>query len=102
MKISALRDMVKKDYGVYISKDMAYRAKNKALELIDGHHEKQYLRLRDYLQTVLNTNPGSRCIVNTIVNPDPKKNPRFHGLFYCLHAQVEGFLQGCRPFIGKM
>jgi hypothetical protein len=102
MKISAFIDMVRKDYGVSISKHMTYRAKNKALVSINGNHEQQYLRLRDYLETVLKTNPGSRCIVNTIVNQDPQKNPRFHGLFFCLHAQVEGFLQGCRPFIGKI
>jgi hypothetical protein len=101
MKITALIDMVKRDHGVSISTHMAYRAKNKALEVIDGHHESQYYRIRDYLQTVMNTNPGSRCIVNTIVNQIPQKNPRFHGLFYFLNAQVQGFLEGCRPFIGK-
>jgi hypothetical protein len=101
MKIGALIDMVKRQHGITISKIMAYRAKNKALEAIDGHHESQYYRIRDYLQTVINTNPGSRCIVNTIINTDPRKNPRFHGLFYCLNAQVQGFLEGCRPFIGK-
>jgi len=101
MKVGALIDKVMRQYGVSISKHMAYRAKRKALEVIDGHHQSQYFRIRDYLQTVLNTNPGSRCIVNTIVNQDPRKNPRFHGLFYCLNAQVQGFLEGCRPFIGK-
>uniref|UniRef100_A0ACD5VMN3 Uncharacterized protein n=1 Tax=Avena sativa TaxID=4498 RepID=A0ACD5VMN3_AVESA len=30
----------------------------------------------------------------------PEKNPRFHGLFFSLHAQIEGFKNGCRPFIG--
>jgi hypothetical protein len=102
MKSGALIDKVIKQYGVSISKHMAYRAKRKALEVVDGHHQSQYFRIRDYLRTVLNTNPGSRCIVNTIVNPDPRKNPRFHGLFYCLNAQVQGFLEGCRPFIGKI
>ena len=101
MKITALIDMVTRDYGVSISKHMAYRARNKALLEIVGHHEHQYYSIRDYLQTVLNTNPGrSRCIVDVILNPNPQKNPRFHGLFYCPHAQVEGFLEGCRPFIG--
>jgi hypothetical protein len=27
-------------------------------------------------------------------------SPRFHGLFFCVNAAREGFLQGCRPFIG--
>jgi hypothetical protein len=100
MKVKALIDMVKRDYGVEVSKHMAYRAKNKALENLEVQQKSQYLRIRDYLQTVIDCNPGSRCIVHTIANPDPQKNPRFHGLFFCLHAQIHGFLEGCRPFIG--
>jgi hypothetical protein len=61
------------------------------------------MRLRDYLQTVIDTNPGSRCIVTTkMLLEHPSKNPRFHGLFYCLGASIEGFLKGCRPFFGEL
>ena len=102
MKVKALIDMVKRDYGVEVSKHMAYRAKNKALENVEWRQKSQYFRISDYLQTVIDCNPGSRCIVQTIANPDPQKNPRFHGLFFCLHAQIRGFLDGCRPFIGKL
>ena len=83
---------------------MAYRAKNKALEAIQGHADEQYLRIKDYLQTVMDKNNGSRCHVATILPVkkanQPQKNPRFHGLFFALHAQIEGFKNGCRPFIG--
>ena len=53
------------------------------------------------MQAVLDTNPGNRCIVTTkqlLEHPSP--NPRFHGLFMCFAASKEGFLNGCRPFIG--
>ena len=50
---------------------------------------------------MLDTNPGSRCIVTTKhLKTHPSINPRFHGLFMCLNACKEGFLNGCRPFIG--
>ena len=88
MKVKAFIAMVKRDYGVEVSKHMAYRAKNKALENLRWH-QSQYLRIRDYLQTVIHCNPGSRCVVQTMTNSDPQKNPRFHGLFFCLHAQVQ-------------
>jgi len=101
MKVKSLVDMVMRDHGVKVTFTMAYRAKNRALEAVDGHLKKQYLRIRDYLQTVIDKNPGSRCIVTTILNPDPQKNPRFHGLFFATNAQVQGFLNGCRPFIGE-
>jgi hypothetical protein len=72
------------------------------------------LRIRDYLQTVIDINPGSRCIVTTRNGPteeqlEAMKNgqmvdicyrPRFHGLFFCVNAARQGFLDGCRPFIG--
>ena len=35
------------------------------------------------------------------ISNKPEKNPRFHGLFFCLHAQIEGFKNGFWPFIGK-
>lgn len=98
-KITSMMDAVMRKYGVDISKIMAYRARSKADEVVLGNHKKQYLRIKDYLQTVLNKNPGSRCIVSTYNPYPPGNNPRFKGLFICLNAQIEGFKYGCRPFI---
>src|SRR4051812_12821940 len=68
---------------------------------VSGDMKGQYTRFRDYLQAVLDTNPGSRCIVTTReLELHPSPNPRFHYMFYCLNASKEGFLNGCRPFIG--
>ncbi|XP_073355382.1 uncharacterized protein [Aegilops tauschii subsp. strangulata] len=53
-------------YGVDVPKAMAYRAKNLAVEAVLGDHKKQYPRLRDYAQTVMDTNPGSRVVVSTL------------------------------------
>ncbi|KAK1644044.1 hypothetical protein QYE76_061849 [Lolium multiflorum] len=55
-----------------------------------------------------------KCIVTTVTGPTDEQveamkkgqmvnisySPRFHGLFFCVNAAREGFLQGCRPFIG--
>uniref|UniRef100_A0A8R7TCW3 MULE transposase domain-containing protein n=1 Tax=Triticum urartu TaxID=4572 RepID=A0A8R7TCW3_TRIUA len=80
---------------------MAYRARKQALKVVQGDQRGQYTRIRDYLQAVLDTNLGSRCVVTTEHLPQhPSKNSTFHGLFYCLNACKEGFLNGCRPFIG--
>ena len=99
--IQTLIDKTKEKYGVEVGKMMAYRARQQALCIVQGDQEAQYTRIRDYLQAVLDTNPGSRCIVTTrVVREHPSKNPRFHRLFICLAAQREGFLKGYRPFIG--
>ena len=100
--VDALIKKTKTKFSVDVSRSVAYRARRKAVDVVQGDHKQQYLRLRDYLQAVLDTNPGSRCIVTTFVDPEnPAPTPRFKYMFYCLAASKEGFLNGCRPFIGK-
>uniref|UniRef100_A0ACD5X716 Uncharacterized protein n=1 Tax=Avena sativa TaxID=4498 RepID=A0ACD5X716_AVESA len=100
-KVDTIIENAKLKYGVAVPKTMAYRAKNEAVRIVLGDHVEQYKRLRDYLQTVLDTNSGSRCIVTTkTLAEHPSKNPRFHGMFMALGASIQGFLNGCRPFIG--
>ncbi|KAE8771711.1 WD repeat-containing protein 43 [Hordeum vulgare] len=99
--IDTVIDKTKEKFGVEVGKMKAYRARQQALSVVKGDHETQYTRIRDYLQAVLDTKPGSRCIVTTrVVTEHPSKNPRFHRLFSCLAVQRDGFLTGCRPFIG--
>jgi hypothetical protein len=89
-----------KDFGVQVHKRMAYRARTQAIGMVMGDHKKQYYMIRDYLQTIIDKNPGSRCIVTIVTGPteeqeeamkrgevvDISYNPRFHGLFYCVSA----------------
>ena len=48
--------------------------KNLAVEAVLGDHKKQYPRLRDYAQTVMDTNPGSRVVVTTVTPAPTKKS----------------------------
>jgi hypothetical protein len=84
---------------------MAYRAKNFALDAVLSDHREQYYRLRDFAQTLVDTNPGSKVIVITVTPPPSEENPHpgpnFHGLFFYVNGTREGFLNGCRPFIGN-
>ncbi|KAE8802401.1 MATE efflux family protein 3, chloroplastic [Hordeum vulgare] len=91
----------KVNFSVDVSRSVAYRARRKAIKVVQGDQKEQYCRLRDYLQAVIDTNPGSRCIVTTFEDPENlAPTPRFKYMFYCLHASKQGFLNGCRPFIG--
>ncbi|KAE8775421.1 wd repeat-containing protein 43 [Hordeum vulgare] len=102
--IHTLIDACMEKYNVDVPKSMAYRAKNLAIEALLGEHKKQYPRLRDYAQTVMDTNPESRVIVLIVTTTPtakiPHQGPRFHAMFYCINGAREGFLKGCRPFIG--
>jgi hypothetical protein len=93
--ITSLQGKALKDFGVDVGKRMAYSARTKAIQMVLGDHKKQYFRIRDYLQTVIDKNPGSRCIVTTVIGPTEEQHeamqkgqvvdisyiPRFHGLF---------------------
>jgi hypothetical protein len=100
-KVTGLIDRVKRKYGVEISKQIAYRAQKIAAEKVLGNHKEQYKRIRDYCQTVVDKNPDSHMIVSTTDRTSQGLIPRFFGLFMCLNAQIQGFLNGCKPFIGK-
>ena len=79
---------------------MSYKARKQAKSVVLGDQKVQYLMIRDYLQGVLDTNPGSRCIVSKHLKAHPSKNPTFYGLFMCLNACKEGFINGWKPFMG--
>jgi hypothetical protein len=99
--VDTLIENSKQKHGAEVAKSKAYKARLKALQVVLGDHKARYTRNRDYLQAVIN--PGSRCIVTTrqlVEHPSP--NHRFHGLFYCLNASKQGFLNGCRPFLGEL
>ncbi|KAE8785110.1 Ubiquitin carboxyl-terminal hydrolase 12 [Hordeum vulgare] len=68
--IHTLIDNCREKFGVDVARHMAYRAKNLVVEAVLGEHKKQYPRLRDYAQTIMDTNPGSRFVVTT-VTPKP-------------------------------
>jgi hypothetical protein len=86
---------------VKISKQMAYRAQKIAAEKVLGNHKEHYKRIRDYCQTVVDKNPDSHVIVSTTSRTSQWLIPRLFWLFMCLNAQIQGFLNGCMPFIGK-
>jgi hypothetical protein len=101
--IQTLIDSARQHYGVEVSKMTAYRAKCLVVDVVLGDNREQYVRLRDFPQIVVDTNPSSRVIVTTVTpapslhNPHP--GPTFYGLFFCINGASESFLKGCRPFI---
>ncbi|KAE8787406.1 hypothetical protein D1007_38569 [Hordeum vulgare] len=90
--IHTLIDNCTEKYGVDVTRHMAYTAKNLVVEVVLGENKKQYPRLRDYAQTIMDTNPGSRVVVTTVTpkpttkisHPGPRTSgpdidpPKFH------------------------
>ncbi|KAE8815484.1 hypothetical protein D1007_06944 [Hordeum vulgare] len=93
--IHTLMDNCREKYGVDVGRHMAYRAKNHFVEVVLGEHNKHYPRLRDYAQTIMDTNPCSRVVVTTVTSKPttntPHPGPRFHAMFFCTNGTRRDF-----------
>ena len=86
-------------YGVHPSKQQVYRAKQKAREEIEGTHSESYSKLPKYAVLLRQHNPGSVCKIH-YDRPNLLVEPRFLRLFISFKSQKDGFLGGCRSFVG--
>ncbi|KAL3534432.1 hypothetical protein ACH5RR_002893 [Cinchona calisaya] len=87
-------------FGVHPSRMQVYRAKKKALEEIEGSHGISYSKLPKYAELVRIHNPSSICKIHYDMPNLIMKEPRFLRMFISFKAQKDGFLAGCRPFVG--
>nr|XP_027067869.1 uncharacterized protein LOC113693526 [Coffea arabica] len=86
-------------HGVLPSRMQIYRAKNKVLEQIEGSHNEAYGKLPKYAELLRMHNPGSIMKIH-YDRPNLLIEPKFLRLFISFKAQRDGFLAGCKPFIG--
>ncbi|XP_058217368.1 uncharacterized protein LOC131328440 [Rhododendron vialii] len=94
-----MKKIVRREWLLNVSETKVYRAKRKALELIQGDHRVQYVRLWDYCEIVRIQNPGSTAKLK-VDRPLPNEGPVFKRMFISYVAQLRGFLAACRPIIG--
>jgi hypothetical protein len=98
MKLKALQEDCKNKRGVMLSKFQVYRAKVKALEMIQGAISEQYNKhLRSYAEELCTSNPGSTVIIKTTPGVD---GPVFERMYVCFYACKKAFVTSCIPLIG--
>lgn len=90
----SIQNHFKDQYGVKISYSKAYRAKERALNIINGSHEEAYGALPKYCDEILRSNPGSTVKLEI----DAGTN-QFKRLFVCFATSAMGFAY-CRPLLG--
>ncbi|XP_020087512.1 uncharacterized protein LOC109709617 [Ananas comosus] len=91
-KLHAFQDVIKSELCVNVSIAKCFRAKRRALKIIEVIDTEQYDKLSDYCAEIRKTNPGSRLMLNL-------SNLIFQRMFICLDACKKGFQAGCRPII---
>ena len=96
MKPSVLRDKLKKQYSVDVPYDRVVRGKFRALDMIYGKWSESYEMLPTYQAELLRSLPGSVVELET---EEHNGDVCFMRFFVALKPCIDGFLQGCRPYI---
>ena len=65
-----------------------------------GDHVEEFNRILDYKDMLLETNPGSTCVVKLKDSESGNGMKQFHSFYICFDAMKKGFQQGCRRCIG--
>ncbi|XP_016168910.1 uncharacterized protein LOC107611506 [Arachis ipaensis] len=81
-----------------LNKSSLNRALTDARNVVYGDAAAQYLRLRDYAETLLKSNHGSTIKIG--FSPQLDSDPIFEKIYICLDGCKKGFKAGCRPLIG--
>ncbi|XP_058223113.1 uncharacterized protein LOC131332829 [Rhododendron vialii] len=78
----------------------AYRARKKALEVVQGKVAKQYGQLWGYMEEIKNSNPGTTIKIQVKPVAGFEAIAKFKRLYICWGALKRGFQMRCRPIIG--
>ncbi|XP_043720975.1 uncharacterized protein LOC122668481 [Telopea speciosissima] len=108
MSINVMKSHLKEKYNVEVQTMQLYRARWIAKQENEGSHSKSYAKLEAYGTVLKQRNPGTAFVIEyqnaeiyrVEVNGVVTVIPQFKRMFVCFDACKQGFLKGCRPFIG--
>ncbi|XP_034580832.1 uncharacterized protein [Setaria viridis] len=84
-------------YSVEVSYGTAWAGRQKALDKIYGSWDDSFQSLFNFRAELLANSPRSIMEIDTICNGD---NVHFDKLFVALQPCIDGFKNGCRPYVG--
>jgi hypothetical protein len=110
IKVTDICSKAHEKWRAGVSRLKAYRARKKAIDLVDGSFKEQYKRLYDYGHEIIRSNPNSTLKIQvqpTEQDVEGIENgyvirpllPSFKRIYVCLEGCKQSFLR-CRPFIG--
>ena len=91
-----LQGKLKNKYALEVPYSKVFRGKKKALEMIFGKWDDSYDLLPTYRAELLKSAPGSIVELDT---ENHQGDVCFRRFFVALKPCIDGFLQGCRPYI---
>lgn len=96
IKPKELQDVIKKKYKIEVPYDRVVRGKQRALDMINGKWDDSYDLLSTYQTELFRSIPGSVVELDT---EEYNGDICFRRFFVALKPCIDGFLQGCRPYI---
>ncbi|KAK9214459.1 hypothetical protein WN944_006451 [Citrus x changshan-huyou] len=94
---SSIASVLLSRFGTATNRRRLYRAKKRVLKMCEGDYINSYALLNDYANVLLMTN--NDAIVKISQELVGKEN-KFKRIFISFKAQQQGFMKGCRGFIG--
>uniref|UniRef100_A0A803N8W1 MULE transposase domain-containing protein n=1 Tax=Chenopodium quinoa TaxID=63459 RepID=A0A803N8W1_CHEQI len=95
-----MKELIIQRHGIRCKKSQLYRARSILKDMMDGSHQECYARLPTYIQMILDRECRVICGITWRTPEVPSANPMFKKIFISFDALYNGFLSGCRPFIG--
>jgi hypothetical protein len=95
--LEELHSRLQKKYSINIPYHRVFRSKQRAMDIIYGKWDDNYDLLPTYQAELLRVVPGS--IVELDTKEDENGDKCFSWFFVALKPCIDGFLQGCRPYI---
>jgi len=91
------KDKLEGDYGIKLKYSKAWSGMKVALEQIHGKYEESFQLLFNWAAQIAKSSPGSHVQIEVEM---VEGKQRFRRIFVALKPCIDGFLEGCRPFIG--
>ncbi|KAL3522526.1 hypothetical protein ACH5RR_015360 [Cinchona calisaya] len=97
--VGEFQEKVHRELNANITRYQVYKTFQKGKILIYGKYKKQYSKIWDFYEELLEKNPGSTMDIVTAVDEIFGKE-RFQRMYICFEALRRGFREGCRPVVG--
>ncbi|XP_070010958.1 uncharacterized protein [Nicotiana sylvestris] len=98
MKVWELKKLIKDELDMYVGRSTVHRARAKIQKEIIGDVHAEFKRLYDYRDILLQTNPGTTCVVK--VEDQGEGKLVFNSFYVCFYTTKKGWSEGCRRIIG--
>lgn len=110
ISVETFHGQLMEKYTIEINNETIWKARKIARKKLHNSHAMSFTKLWCYTYMILQKNPGSVATICSEIVGGPDRNnevvqsqsivPVFKRIFKCYDGARNGFLQGCRPFIG--